>query len=129
MNFPSIQERNVGPIQNKKLLLIRGHVSPGYFGESHLVVWVKLAAVHVVVVTPQHSDQFSCVQRVHCHRAAAWHKHKLWAAAVRHGELQPFTALIADLPIIHLRETRKETGCVGWLKYYTPIMKLNNSPC
>lgn len=49
---------------------------------SYLVVWVEHAAVNIVVVTPEHSDQLSCVEGIHCHRAAARHKHKLWAAAM-----------------------------------------------
>lgn len=48
---------------------------------THLVVWVKLAAVHVVVMTPEHCDQLSRMEDIHSDRAATWHKHKLWAAA------------------------------------------------
>ena len=72
--------------------------------ECHLVVWVELAAVDVVVVTPQHGYQLSCVEGIDCDGAAAWHKHKLWAAASRHGELELFTTLVADFSIVHLRD-------------------------
>lgn len=34
------------------------------FGASHLVVWVELAAVNIVVVTPQRSDQLSRVEGI-----------------------------------------------------------------
>lgn len=57
------------------------------FGVSHLVVWVKLAAVDIVVVTPEHGYQLSRVEGVHGNWTATWHKHKLWAAATRHREL------------------------------------------
>lgn len=77
-----------------------------HLGVSHLVVWVELAAVDVVVVTPEHSDQLSGVDGVHRHWAATWHKHKFWAAATRHRELQPFTALVGDLPVIYLRDKK-----------------------
>lgn len=59
---------------------------PGPF-VSHLVVWVERAAVNIVIVAPEHSDQRSCVEGVHCHWAATWHKHKLWAAAAWHCKL------------------------------------------
>ena len=48
-------------IQTKVVVQIDGFV----FGVSHLVVWVKLAAVHIVVVTPEHSDQLSSVEGIH----------------------------------------------------------------
>lgn len=70
---------------------------------SHLVVWVKLAAVNVVVVAPEHGDQLTSVEGVHSHRASTRHKHKLRAAAARHCKLQPFTALVGDLPVIYLK--------------------------
>lgn len=35
------------------------------FSMSHLVVWVELAAVNVVVVTPEHSYQLSRVEGIH----------------------------------------------------------------
>lgn len=76
----------------------------------HLIVWVELAAVHIIVVTPKHRDKFSCMEGIDCHRAAAGHKHKLRAAATRHGELQLFTTLIADLSVIYLREDKEEKG-------------------
>lgn len=73
----------------------------------HLIVWVELAAVHIIVVTPQHCDKFSCMEGIDGHRAATGHKHKLRAAATGHGELQLFTTLITDLSIIYLREDKK----------------------
>lgn len=43
-----------------------GKQSPPWdFSASHLVVRVKLAAVDVVVVAPEHRDQLSCVEGVH----------------------------------------------------------------
>lgn len=83
---------------------VQGSHSLGLAGASHLVVWVELAAVNIVVVTPQHTDQLSRVDGIDGDRAATWHKHKLWAAATRHCELQPFTALVADLAVIYLRD-------------------------
>ena len=56
-------------------------VTTWHFVVSHLVVWVELAAVDIVVMTPEHSDQLSSVEGIHCNRAAAGHKHKLRAAA------------------------------------------------
>ena len=75
-------------IQTKPVVQIDGYirlvqktVTTWAFGVSHLVVWAKLAAVDIVVVTSEHSDQLSSVEGIHRYRAAAWHKHKLWAAA------------------------------------------------
>ena len=85
--------------------LDEGQQSPPWdYRASHLVVCVKLAAVDVVVVAPEHRDQFSCVEGIHSDWAAAWHKHKLRAAATGHCELEPFTTLVADLPVIYLED-------------------------
>lgn len=51
-------------IQTKAALQIDGYIgqmreTTWDFGVSHLVVRVELAAVDVVVVTPEHSDQLS----------------------------------------------------------------------
>lgn len=80
---------------------------------SHLVIWVKLAAVHIIVVASEHSDQLSRVKGVHGHRAATGHKHKLWTAALRYRELEPFTTFIAHFPIIYLRERNPTTHTRG----------------
>lgn len=44
---------------------MQGTVTTWDFGVSHLVVWVELAAVDIVVVTPEHSDQLSRVEGIH----------------------------------------------------------------
>lgn len=96
------------------MLLKDGYVvAPWYFCVFfvfHLIVWVELAAVHIIVVTPEHRDEFSCVKGIDRHRAAAGHEHKLRAAATRHGELQLFTTLVADLAIIYLRKDKGVGG-------------------
>lgn len=84
-------------------------------GVSHLVVWVKLAAVDVVVVTPQRGDQLAGVEAIHGHRAPARHKHELGAAAAGHCELQPFTALVGHFPVIDLRrQAQQSVHCECW---------------
>lgn len=91
---------------------MQGTVTTLDFSVSHLEVWVELAAIDVVVVTPEHCHQLSRVQGIHSYWAAAWHKHKLWAAATRHCELKPFTTLVGDLPVIYLRD--KQWGHTGF---------------
>lgn len=44
---------------------MRGTVTIWDFGVTHLVVWVKLAAVHIVVMTPEHSRQLPCVEGIY----------------------------------------------------------------
>lgn len=98
---------------------MQGTVTTWDCSVSHLVVWVELAAVDVVVVTPEHGHQLSCVEGVHGHWAAGRHKHKLWAAATWHGELEPFTTLVADLPVIYLRDKQgSDHECVPKYKLY-----------
>lgn len=65
---------------------------------------MELTAVDIVVVTPKHGNQLAGVEGIHGDGASAGHKHKLRDAAMRHCELKSFTTLIADLPIIYLRE-------------------------
>lgn len=71
-------------------------------GDSHLVVWMKLAAVDVVVVTPECGDQLAGVEAVHGHWASTRHEDKLGAAAAGHCELQPLTALVGNFPVVDL---------------------------
>lgn len=59
-------------IQTKIVVQIDGYirllqeiVTTWAFGVSHLVVWAKLAAVNVVIVTSEHSDQLSTVEGIH----------------------------------------------------------------
>lgn len=70
--------------------------------EYYLVIWMKLTAVYIIIMSSQLSDQLSRVKPVHCHRAPAWHKYKLGPAAPRYGKLEAFPALVYNLPIVHL---------------------------
>lgn len=90
----------------------------GGFDAAHLVVRVELAAVHVVVVTPERRDQLSRVDGVHGHRALARHKHKLRAAAARHGELELLAVPVGDLPVVHLRDKPHTRLRCGQLALY-----------
>lgn len=91
-------------------------------GVSYLIVRVKLTAVHIVIVAPEHGDQLSCVEGIDCNRAATWHKHKLWAASTWYCKLQPFTTVIADLPIVYLRYKQKgQVVCVQMSKDFLHI--------
>lgn len=82
---------------------------------------MKLTAVDVVVVTPECGDQLAGVEAVHSHGASTWHKHKLGAAAAGHRELQPFTALVGNFPVIDL--WRRKSMCWDVMLRLTMILK------
>lgn len=61
--IPSLAEGRTGPTQRPTTTWAQR----GGRGDSHLVVWMKLTAVDVVVVTPECGDQLAGVEAVHSH--------------------------------------------------------------
>ena len=59
----------------------------------------------------KHGEPLSRVDCVHGDGAAVGNKHELRAAATGHGELQPFPAVVAHLPVVHPQGQIRATHC------------------